>query len=211
MTTLISQKSYLGQPVNVNTYNPTTMSTTADSTTYGSISNAPGKRDENQQNNKVHTTTNVSDAGAGAVTTTTTVAASYGAAATTVALNATVDAAETAIRTVRRARTNPTSSTTGLPSGKATGTVLRKETGAVATFDTRVNGSGYTNGTYTNVALSGGTGTGATATLTVSGNAVTASALVRGGQFYIQGDVLSCALIGPGTAFALPVLTVTQG
>jgi hypothetical protein len=44
------------------------MSTTADSTTYGSISNAPGKRDENQQTNKVHTTTNVSNAGAGAVT-----------------------------------------------------------------------------------------------------------------------------------------------
>ena len=187
------------------------MSTTADSTTYGSISNAPGKRDENQQTNKVHTTTNVSDAGAGAVTTTTTVAASYGAAATTVALNATVDAAETAIRTVRRARTNPTSSTTGLPSGKATGTVLRKETGAVASFGTRVNGSGYTNGTYTNIALSGGTGTGATATLTVSGGAVTASTLVRGGQFYLVGDVLSCALIGAGTLFALPVATITQG
>ena len=187
------------------------MSTTADSTTYGSISNAPGKRDENQQNNKVHTTTNVSNAGAGAVTTTTTVAASYGAAATTVALNATVNAAETAINTVRRARTNPTSSTTGLPSGKATGTVLRKETGAVATFDTRVNGSGYTNGTYTGVALSGGSGYGATATLTVSGGAVTASSLVRGGQWYKVGDSLSCQLIGAGTAFALPVLTVTQG
>jgi hypothetical protein len=179
------------------------MSTTADSTTYGSISNAPGKRDENQQTNKVHTTANVS----GGVTTTTTVAASYGAAATTVALNATVDAAETAIRTVRRARTNPST----LPTGKVTGLATRKETGAIASFGTRVNGSGYTNGTYTNVALSGGTGTGATATLTVSGGAVTASALVRGGQFYLVGDVLSCALIGAGTAFALPVATITQG
>lgn len=179
------------------------MSTTADSTTYGSISNAPGKRDENQQTNKVHTTTNVS----GGTTTTTTVAASYGAAATTVALNATVDAAETAIRTVRRARTNPST----LPTGKVTGLATRKETGAVASFGTRVNGSGYTNGTYTNVALSGGTGTGATATLTVSGGAVTASALVRGGQFYLVGDVLSCQLIGAGTAFALPVATITQG
>ena len=183
------------------------MSTTADSTTYGSISNAPGKRDENQQTNKVHTTTNVSNAGAGAVTTTTTVAASYGAAATTVALNATVDAAETAIRTVRRARTNPST----LATGKVTGLATRKETGAVASFGTRVNGSGYTNGTYTNIALSGGTGTGATATLTVSGGAVTASTLVRGGQFYLVGDVLSCALIGAGTAFALPVATITQG
>ena len=191
------------------------MSTTADSTTYGSISNAPGKRDENQQNNKVHTTTNVSDAGAGAVTTTTTVAASYGAATTAVAASATVAAAETAINTVRRARTNPTSSTTGLPSGKATGTVLRKETGAVATLGTLVAGSGYTPGTYTNVALSGGSGYGATANITVGtagvGTTVTAATLVRGGQWYQVGDVLSCALIGPGTLFARPVATITQG
>jgi hypothetical protein len=179
------------------------MSTTADSTTYGAISNAPGKRDENQQNNKVHTTTNVADS----VTTTTTIAASYGAAATTVALNATVDAAETAIRTVRRARTNPST----LPTAKVTGLATRKETGAVASFGTRVNGSGYTNGTYTNVALSGGTGYGATANITVSGGAVTAATLVRGGQWYLVGDSLSCQLIGAGTAFALPVATITQG
>jgi hypothetical protein len=179
------------------------MSTTADSTTYGSISNAPGKRDENQQTNKVHTTTNVSDG----VTTTTTVAASYGATATTVALNATVDAAETAINTVRRARTNPST----LPTAKVTGLATRKETGAVASFGTRVNGSGYTNGTYTNVALSGGTGYGATANITVSGGAVTAATLVRGGQWYLVGDSLSCQLIGPGTLFALPVATITQG
>jgi hypothetical protein len=179
------------------------MSTTADSTTYGAISNAPGKRDENQQTNKIHTTTNVSDG----VTTTTTVAASYGAAATTVALNATVNAAEAAINTVRRARTNPST----LPTAKVTGLATRKETGAVASFGTRVNGSGYTNGTYTNIALSGGTGYGATANITVSGGAVTAATLVRGGQWYLVGDSLSCQLIGAGTAFALPVATITQG
>ena len=179
------------------------MSTTSDGTTYGSISNAPGKRDENQQNNKVRTTTNVSDG----TTTTTTVAASYASAATTVALNATVAAAETAINTVRRARTNPST----LPTAKVTGLATRAETGCVASFGTRVNGSGYTDGTYTNVALVGGNGTGATATLTVSGGAVTASTLVRGGQLYVVGDVLTCALIGPGTNFALPVATVTQG
>jgi hypothetical protein len=179
------------------------MSTTADSTTYGSISNDPGRRSENQQTNKVHTTANVS----GGTTTTTTVAASYGAAATAVAASATVDAAETAIFTVRRARTTPST----LPTAKVTGTATRKETGAVATFGTRVNGSGYTSGTYTNVALSGGSGYGATANITVTSGAVTAATLVRGGQWYTTSDTLSCELIGAGTLFALPVATITQG
>lgn len=179
------------------------MTTTADSTTYGGISNAPGKRDENQQNNKVHTTTNVS----GGVTTTTTVAASYGAAATTVALNATVNAAETAINTVRRARTNPST----LPTAKVTGTATRKETGCVATINTLVGGTGYTNGTYTNVALSGGSGYGATANITVAGGIVTVATLNRGGQWYLVGDVLSCLLIGAGSTFSVTVATITQG
>jgi hypothetical protein len=179
------------------------MSTTTGGSTYGSISNAPGKREENQQRNKVHTTANVSDG----TTTTTTVAASYGAATTAVSASATVDAAEAAIRVVRRTRTNPST----LPTAKVTGTATRKETGAVATFGTRVNGSGYTSATYTNVALSGGTGYGATANITVTSGAVTAATLVRGGQWYTAGDVLSCDLIGSGTAFALPVATVGMG
>jgi hypothetical protein len=179
------------------------MTTTADSTTYGSISNDPGRRCENQQTNKNHTTANVSDG----TTTTTTVAASYGTTATAVGASATVDAAETAIFTVRRARTTPST----LPTAKVTGTATRKETGAVATFGTRVNGSGYTSATYTNVALSGGSGYGATANITVTSGAVTAATLVRPGQWYVVGDTLSCQLIGPGTLFALPVATITQG
>jgi hypothetical protein len=179
------------------------MSTTSDGSTYGSISNDPGRRCENQQTNKVHTTTNVSDG----TTTTTTVAASYGNAATSVSANATVDSAEAAIFTVRRGRTTPST----LPTAKVTGTATRKETGAVASFGTRVNGSGYTSGTYTNVALSGGSGYGATANITVTSGAVTAATLVRGGQWYTTSDTLSCELIGPGTLFALPVATITQG
>ena len=123
------------------------------------------------------------------------------------AATATVDAAETAIRTVRRTRTNPST----LPTAKVTGTVTRKETGAIATFGTRVNGSGYTSATYTNVALSGGSGYGATADITVTSGAVTAATLVRPGQWYVVGDTLSSQLIGPGTLFALPVATITQG
>jgi hypothetical protein len=179
------------------------MSTTSDSTTYGGISNAPGKREENQQRNKVHTTTLVSDA----TTITTTVAASYGSASTTVAANPTVDVAEAAIRVARRARTNPST----LPTGKVTGTVTRKETGAVATINTLVGGTGYTSATYTNVALTGGTGYGATANITVAGGIVTVCTLVRGGQWYKVGDVLSCGLIGSGTNFSVTVATITQG
>jgi hypothetical protein len=179
------------------------MSTTSDGSTYGSISNAPGKREENQQRNKVHTTANVS----GGTTTTTTVAASYGSASTVLAANQTVDAAEAAIRVVRRARTNPTT----LPTAKVTGTATRKETGAVLTLGTLVGGTGYTNGTYTNVALSGGTGYGATANITVAGGIVTACTLVRGGQWYTASDSLTCSLIGAGSNFAIPAATVGMG
>ena len=183
------------------------MTTTADSTTYGSISNDPGRRCENQQTNKNHTTANVS----GGTTTTTTIAASYGTTATAVAASATVDAAETAIFTVRRGRTTPST----LPTAKVTGTATRKETGAIATFGTLVAGSGYTPGTYTNVALSGGSGYGATANITVGtagvGTTVTAATLNRAGQWYVVGDTLSCQLIGSGTLFALPVATVGMG
>ena len=179
------------------------MTTTADSTTYGSISNAPGWREENQQNNRARSTAYVT----GGSTSTTSITASYGAAATAVAASATVQAATTAIRTVRRTRTVPST----LPTAKVTGTVTRAETGAIATFGTRVNGSGYTSATYTNVALSGGSGYGATANITVTSGAVTAATLVRPGQWYVVGDTLSCQLIGPGTLFALPVATITQG
>jgi len=112
---------------------------------------------------------------------------------------------------VRRTRTNPST----LPTAKVTGTVTRKETGAIATFGTLVAGSGYTPGTYTNVALSGGSGYGATANITVGtagvGTTVTAATLNRAGQWYTTSDTLSCQLIGAGTLFALPVATITQG
>jgi hypothetical protein len=179
------------------------MSTTADSTTYGVISTAPGRRDEDQSTNRAHTTANVSDS----LTTTTTIPASFGGAATTVALNATVAAAETAIRAVRKARTYPST----MPTAKVTGTATRAETGCVATIGTLVGGTGYTDNTYTNVALSGGSGYGATANITVASGIVTACTLVRGGQWYKVGDVLSCQLIGAGSNFSVTVATLTQG
>jgi hypothetical protein len=183
------------------------MSTTTGGSTYGSISNAPGWREENQQNNKAKSTAYVT----GGSTFTTTTAASYGGASTAVSASATVSAATTAIRTVRAARTKPTSATTGLPTAKVTGTVSRKETGAINTLGSLTGGTGYTDNTYTNIALSGGSGYGATANITVSGGVVTVCTLSRRGQWYVAGEALSCQLIGTGTNFSIPVSTITQG
>jgi len=70
-------------------------------------------------------------------------------------------------------------------------------------------GSGYTNGTYYNVPLAGGTGNSATATIVVSGNVVTSVTLVGKGCYFAVGDVLS-ASIPNGTNFALTVTAITN-
>jgi hypothetical protein len=72
---------------------------------FGSISNAPGRQDEDELKNRTHTTKNVVDG----VSTTTTVPATFAATATSVALNATVSAAKAAILAVRRADRVPSS------------------------------------------------------------------------------------------------------
>ena len=76
---------------------------------------------------------------------------------------------------------------------------------------TLIGGSLYTNGTYINVPLTGGTGTGATANIVVSGNVVTTVALVATGIRYTEGDILSCAntsVGGTGSGFNISVKTV---
>jgi hypothetical protein len=81
----------------------------------------------------------------------------------------------------------------------------------VATLSTVTGGSAYTNGTYLNVALTGGAGSGAVANIVVSGNAVTSVTLTQGGSGYVVGNALSAAAAnigGTGTGFSVPVLTV---
>lgn len=77
-------------------------------------------------------------------------------------------------------------------------------TGGVLAFTLTNAGSGYTNGTYNNQALTGGTGTGATANITVAGNIVTSVVINGHGTGYTVGDTLSAALPA-GSNFVITV------
>ena len=85
--------------------------------------------------------------------------------------------------------------------------------GAISTLNTPTGGSLYTNGNYSNVPLTGGSGSGATANITVSGQTVTSVTLTNSGNFYVVGDVLSCSNVyigGSGSGFSVPVLTINN-
>ena len=87
---------------------------------------------------------------------------------------------------------------------------IELSTEAIDGFD---GGSGYGNGTYTNVPLTGGTtGSGLTATITISGGAVTSITDVSNAvlQGYQIGDVLSADDVnlgnGGGSGLAIPII-----
>ena len=87
-------------------------------------------------------------------------------------------------------------------------------TGVVAYVGVPTGGAAYVNGTYTNVPLTGGTGSGARATITVSGGAVINPVTITTvGTGYTTGDSLSASnanLGGAGAGFAVTVLSVAQ-
>ncbi len=73
---------------------------------------------------------------------------------------------------------------------------------------TITGGSGYTNGTYNNVPLTGGSGTGAQAQIIVSGGAVTTVTITAAGSGYLVGDALSAnasSIGGTGSGFSVPI------
>jgi hypothetical protein len=83
----------------------------------------------------------------------------------------------------------------------------------VATIGAITGGSAYTAGTYFNVPLTGSTGSGALATITVSGGAVTAVTITNGGLYYTAGGSLSAAAAnigGTGSGFSVLISTVTN-
>lgn len=96
----------------------------------------------------------------------------------------------------------------GIPIGT---TVVSVTSSNIDTLGAVVGGSGYVNGTYTNVPLTGGAGAGAKATITVSGGAVTTVVLTDLGSGYEVGDSLSASntnLGGAGAGFLVPVSAI---
>lgn len=86
--------------------------------------------------------------------------------------------------------------------------------GNILTLGAITGGSGYTDGTYTGVALTDTYGVGATADIVVAGGTVTTVTLVAGGNYYTAGSSLTCpntAIGGTGSGFSVLVSTVDDG
>lgn len=91
------------------------------------------------------------------------------------------------------------------------GTKTPAAAGIITTLGSVTAGSSYTDGTYNNVSLTGGSGSGATANITVASNAVTSVTIVNGGSGYEVSDSLSAlaaSIGGTGSGFAVPVTAV---
>jgi hypothetical protein len=86
--------------------------------------------------------------------------------------------------------------------------------GEIATVGSLAGGTGYVAGTYPEVSLTGGNGSGATATIVVNSSGVVSSVTIKqGGQFYAVGNVLTAlntSLGNSGSAFSITVNTVTN-
>lgn len=85
--------------------------------------------------------------------------------------------------------------------------------GVISAFGTITGGSLYNNGTYFNVRLTGGSGNGALANITVAAGAVSSVTITDGGSQYVIGDILSAVntdIGGSGSGFSVPVLTTNN-
>jgi hypothetical protein len=90
-------------------------------------------------------------------------------------------------------------------------TVSAVTSSAIQTLGAVTGGSGYADATYTNVPLTGGSGANATATVVVSGGAVTTVTITLRGAGYVIGNTLSASntnLGGTGAGFSIPVTAI---
>jgi hypothetical protein len=98
---------------------------------------------------------------------------------------------------------------TNIPSGTTVESITSSNINALTSL---VGGSLYSNGSYTDVPLTGGSGFGATADVTVSGGAVTVVTIVLRGAGYVAGDSLSADDAdlggGGGSGFSIDVDTI---
>jgi hypothetical protein len=98
---------------------------------------------------------------------------------------------------------------TNIPAGTTVESITSSNINALTNL---VGGSLYSNGSYTDVPLTGGSGFGATADVTVSGGAVTVVTIVLRGAGYVVGDSLSADDAdlggGGGSGFSIDVDTI---
>jgi hypothetical protein len=81
----------------------------------------------------------------------------------------------------------------------------------ITSLNNLVGGTKYTNGTYSNVALTGGTGAGATANITVASTQIlTLATITSGGAYSVPGTYSGVALTGGGSG-ATANITVGAG
>lgn len=80
--------------------------------------------------------------------------------------------------------------------------------GSVELLGTLTPGTGYTNGTYTAVAFTGGSGSGAKATIVVTGQGITATGSLAGGSSYTNGTYTNVPLTGGFGTGALATVTI---
>jgi len=84
--------------------------------------------------------------------------------------------------------------------------------GSIATLGAVTGGSGYSDGNYYDVPLLGGDGSDATATIVVSGGAVTSAEVASAGAGYRVDNTLTVGTIigAAGAGFSVPVTTLTN-
>jgi len=193
--------------------------------TYGDISNAPGRR---QQARTIETLAGETSSG---ITGATTVEDAYDAifdivladrAVTTNSIGraSSVSAVQGRILSLSTLvggsnYVTGTYSAVALTGGTGTGATANitvNNAGGIIALDTLVGGSNYVTGTYSAVALTGGTGTGATANITVNnaGGIIALDTLV-GGTLYDDGTYTAVPLTGGAGTGAQATIVVASG